>query len=171
MATDVAARGLDVKDVKFVINFDLPKSIEDYVHRIGRTARGASMEGTAYTFVTEQDSGLVRGLIQILRDSNQPIPEELQGMVRGGGRSYGNGPRKFGGGGNNGRFGKPRVTLLIDRHPTQMVHQSVLILEIQTNHLITTDSLPIVLNIILILNRIPSPIMMAGIKIKKVFKS
>lgn len=116
IATDVAARGLDVKDVKFVINFDLPNTIEDYVHRIGRTARGNSVDGTAYTFFTHQNSGLARDLIQMLQDANQPVSEELQGMVRGG-RSYGGGGRggrsrggRFGGGGggNSGRFGKPR---------------------------------------------------------------
>ncbi|KAE8700688.1 hypothetical protein F3Y22_tig00110556pilonHSYRG00578 [Hibiscus syriacus] len=50
-ATDVAARGLDVKDVRYVINYDFPGSLEDYVHCIGRTGR-AGAKGTAYTFFT-----------------------------------------------------------------------------------------------------------------------
>ena len=105
VATDVAARGLDVKDVKVVINFDLPRSIEDYVHRIGRTARGDSKEGAAYSFVTSEDSGQVRGLIQILRDANQPIPRELQEMSRyGGGGSGGKSRGRY----NNNRFGNSR---------------------------------------------------------------
>jgi superfamily II DNA/RNA helicase len=50
VATDVAARGLDIPDVSHVINYDEPATREDYVHRIGRTAR-AGKQGTAYTFV------------------------------------------------------------------------------------------------------------------------
>jgi len=49
IATDVASRGLDVKNIKAVINFDMPKSIEDYVHRIGRTAR-AGTAGKSISF-------------------------------------------------------------------------------------------------------------------------
>ena len=51
VATDVAARGIDVSDIQYVINFEFPKNIEDYVHRIGRTAR-AGLTGTAYSFYT-----------------------------------------------------------------------------------------------------------------------
>ena len=51
MATDVAARGLDVDDVKFVVNYDYPNNSEDYIHRIGRTGR-RNNTGTAYTFFT-----------------------------------------------------------------------------------------------------------------------
>merc|ERR1719161_827719 len=49
VATDVAQRGLDIKDVAFVANYDVPKTLEDYIHRIGRTAR-AGANGTAVTF-------------------------------------------------------------------------------------------------------------------------
>ena len=49
IATDVAARGLDIKDVRAVINYDFPGNVEDYVHRIGRTGR-AGAKGNAYTF-------------------------------------------------------------------------------------------------------------------------
>merc|ERR1711964_907278 len=52
IATDVAARGLDVKNIKYVINYDLPGGIEDYIHRIGRTAR-AGTTGSAYSFFTK----------------------------------------------------------------------------------------------------------------------
>eukprot|EP00257_Ricinus_communis_P018451 XP_015577172.1 DEAD-box ATP-dependent RNA helicase 14 [Ricinus communis] len=54
VATDVAARGLDIKDIRVVINYDFPTGIEDYVHRIGRTGR-AGATGVAYTFFSEQD--------------------------------------------------------------------------------------------------------------------
>jgi len=54
VATDVASRGLDIKDIKYVINYDFPQVIEDYVHRIGRTGR-AGAKGTAYTFINDND--------------------------------------------------------------------------------------------------------------------
>ncbi|MCK6470518.1 MAG: DEAD/DEAH box helicase [Planctomycetes bacterium] len=61
VATDVAARGIDVQDLSHVINFDLPGSSEDYVHRIGRTAR-ADASGEAFTFVTPEDEGDLRAI-------------------------------------------------------------------------------------------------------------
>ncbi|VAH73296.1 unnamed protein product [Triticum turgidum subsp. durum] len=64
-ATDVAARGLDVKDVKYVINYDFPGSLEDYVHRIGRTGR-AGATGTAYSFFTAANARFAKDLISIL---------------------------------------------------------------------------------------------------------
>jgi ATP-dependent RNA helicase DeaD len=54
VATDVAARGIHVDDVTHVINYDLPNTFDDYVHRIGRTGRG-SKRGKALTFVPESD--------------------------------------------------------------------------------------------------------------------
>ena len=54
VATDILSRGIDIEDIDVVINYDVPRDPEDYVHRIGRTAR-ASNEGTAYTFITEQE--------------------------------------------------------------------------------------------------------------------
>jgi ATP-dependent RNA helicase DDX5/DBP2 len=82
VATDVAARGLDVKDVMAVINFDLPDDIENYVHRIGRTARGTSTEGTSYAFVTREDSKQVNDLVKILTGAGQEVPAELAQMGR-----------------------------------------------------------------------------------------
>ena len=70
IATDVASRGLDVEDVKFVINYDYPNSSEDYIHRIGRTAR-STKTGTAYTFFTPNNIKQVNDLISLLRESNQ----------------------------------------------------------------------------------------------------
>jgi ATP-dependent RNA helicase RhlE len=66
VATDIASRGLDVEDVGHVINFDLPHAPEDYVHRIGRTAR-AGASGRASTFVTERDEEAVRAIERIIR--------------------------------------------------------------------------------------------------------
>merc|ERR1719240_1212989 len=67
IATDVAARGIDVKDVKAVINYDFPGNIEDYVHRIGRTGR-AGAKGIAHTFMDTmgKDGKYARSLVEIM---------------------------------------------------------------------------------------------------------
>lgn len=65
VATDVAARGLDIPHVTHVINFDLPTDIDDYVHRIGRTGR-AGKKGLATAFFSDKDSSLARGLSELL---------------------------------------------------------------------------------------------------------
>lgn len=115
VATDVAARGLDVDDVKYVINFDYPSSSEDYVHRIGRTAR-ANKEGTAYTFFTTDNMKNAKDLLNVLEEANQevnPALMQLAGMASQfskGRRSRGGGFRDRGGkpdfrGGRGGRSG------------------------------------------------------------------
>ncbi|KAK1265290.1 DEAD-box ATP-dependent RNA helicase 20 [Acorus gramineus] len=81
-ATDVAARGLDVKDVKYVINYDFPGSLEDYVHRIGRTGR-AGAKGTAYTYFTAANARFAKELINILEEAGQKVSPELAEMGRG----------------------------------------------------------------------------------------
>ncbi|CAN1286658.1 DEAD-box ATP-dependent RNA helicase 20 [Linum perenne] len=81
-ATDVAARGLDVKDVKYVVNYDFPGSLEDYVHRIGRTGR-AGAKGTAYTFFTAANARFAKELISILEEAGQKVSPELAAMGRG----------------------------------------------------------------------------------------
>ncbi|OTF69821.1 ATP-dependent RNA helicase-like protein, partial [Euroglyphus maynei] len=74
-ATNVAARGLDIDDVNIVINYDFPGDIETYVHRIGRTGRKDN-KGIAYSFFTDRfNSLLAKKLIEILRESNNKIPE------------------------------------------------------------------------------------------------
>uniref|UniRef100_A0A0D9Y4J9 RNA helicase n=1 Tax=Oryza glumipatula TaxID=40148 RepID=A0A0D9Y4J9_9ORYZ len=79
-ATDVAARGLDVKDVKYVINYDFPGSLEDYVHRIGRTGR-AGAKGTAYTFFTAANARFAKDLINILEEAGQKVTViDIEGM-------------------------------------------------------------------------------------------
>uniref|UniRef100_A0A804QPZ5 RNA helicase n=1 Tax=Zea mays TaxID=4577 RepID=A0A804QPZ5_MAIZE len=86
VATDVAARGLDIKDIRVVINYDFPTGVEDYVHRIGRTGR-AGATGVAYTFFCDQDSKYAADLIKILEGANQQVPRDLEDMAsRGGGR-------------------------------------------------------------------------------------
>ncbi|KAK5135703.1 RNA-dependent ATPase [Meristemomyces frigidus] len=76
VATDVAARGLDIPAVKVVINVTFPLTVEDYVHRIGRTGR-AGQDGRAITFFTDAEKGLAGGLMNVLKAANQPVPEEL----------------------------------------------------------------------------------------------
>ncbi|KAG6501607.1 hypothetical protein ZIOFF_041490 [Zingiber officinale] len=73
-ATDVAARSLDVKDVKYVINYDFPGSLEDYVHRIGRMGR-AGAKGTAYSFFTAANARFANDLIKILEAGQKVSPE------------------------------------------------------------------------------------------------
>ncbi|XP_047534449.1 ATP-dependent RNA helicase dbp2-like isoform X1 [Vanessa atalanta] len=81
IATDVAARGLDVEDVKFVVNFDYPNSSEDYIHRIGRTGR-CQQSGTAYTYFTSGDARQARALVAVLRETGQNPPAKLSDMAR-----------------------------------------------------------------------------------------
>ena len=102
-ATDVASRGLDVKEVKFVINFDFPKEIEDYVHRIGRTGRKTNEgynEGTAISFFTPSNSRLAGRLMTVMAEAHQAVPPELQELARGNGGGGGSGA--YGGGGYRG---------------------------------------------------------------------
>ncbi len=63
VATNVAARGLDVDDIKYVINFDYPNCSEDYIHRIGRTGR-RDRTGTAYTLFTHEDASSAKDLVR-----------------------------------------------------------------------------------------------------------
>lgn len=72
----------DVKDVKCVINYDFPGSLEDYVHRIGRTGR-AGAKGTAYTFFTAANARFAKELISILEEAAQKVSPELAAMGRG----------------------------------------------------------------------------------------
>lgn len=80
IATDVASRGLDIRGVTCVLNFDFPRGIEDYVHRIGRTGR-AGKKGTSLTFVTRDDWRQAQKLIKIMVEANQEVPDELAEMA------------------------------------------------------------------------------------------
>ncbi|EFN54008.1 hypothetical protein CHLNCDRAFT_31911 [Chlorella variabilis] len=100
VATDVAARGLDIPHVTHVINFDLPSDIDDYVHRIGRTGR-AGKKGLATAFFSEKDTGISSKLVEILSETNQEVPAWLQNMAQ---RSAPYGSKSRGGRGGN-RFG------------------------------------------------------------------
>ncbi|XP_027601292.1 probable ATP-dependent RNA helicase DDX43 isoform X1 [Pipra filicauda] len=80
VATDLASRGLDVHDITHVFNFDFPRNIEEYVHRVGRTGR-AGRTGEAVTLVTKNDWKFASELIEILERTNQVVPDELIAMA------------------------------------------------------------------------------------------
>lgn len=82
IATSVAARGLDVKELNLVINYDCPNHMEDYVHRVGRTGR-AGRKGTAITFITPDQGKYAIDLIKAMKSSgdDNTIPTELQIMA------------------------------------------------------------------------------------------
>jgi len=75
VATAVAARGLDIKGVTHVVNFEMPKEVEEYVHRIGRTGRVGNTGRATSFFDFKDDSGIVNPLVNILTDAKQPIPD------------------------------------------------------------------------------------------------
>ena len=77
VATDVASRGLDFPNVSYVFNFDMPKNIEDYIHRIGRTGRVGN-KGKAISFYNENNKQIGESLVKELRKANQIIPDFLE---------------------------------------------------------------------------------------------
>jgi len=81
VATDLAARGLDVADIRFVINYDFPTNIEDYIHRVGRTGR-AGRDGISYTFFSRDDYRHSYKFIDILEETNQYVPDDLYRIAR-----------------------------------------------------------------------------------------
>jgi len=123
VATDVAARGLDIPNVLWVIQYDLPSTIDDYVHRIGRTGRCGNT-GTAISFVNHNNNNVIRQLHDLLDESKQEIPSWFAQMVqqayrgkkgkrngRYGGRDFRKGQtyyKKGGRRGNNNGFGGRR---------------------------------------------------------------
>ena len=77
VATDVASRGLDFPNVSYVFNFDMPKNIEDYIHRIGRTGRVGN-KGKAISFYNTKNKQIGFDLVKELKKANQKIPDFLQ---------------------------------------------------------------------------------------------
>ncbi|PFH63268.1 hypothetical protein XA68_14920 [Ophiocordyceps unilateralis] len=105
VATDVASRGIDVRNITHVLNYDYPNNSEDYIHRIGRTGR-AGAKGTAITFFTTDNQKQARDLVNVLQEAKQQIDPRLAEMARfgggGGGRGWGYGRGRGGGGGGGG---------------------------------------------------------------------
>ncbi|MDX9880719.1 MAG: DEAD/DEAH box helicase [Prolixibacteraceae bacterium] len=100
VATDVLSRGIDIKDINLIINYDVPSSAEDYVHRVGRTAR-ADKTGVAISLVNEKDMGKFHRIEQLIEKEiiKLPLPEALgagpEWRVRSGGGKKRNGKRPF----------------------------------------------------------------------------
>ncbi|GJN12562.1 hypothetical protein PR202_ga30848 [Eleusine coracana subsp. coracana] len=80
IATSVAARGLDVKELELVVNYDVPNHYEDYVHRVGRTGR-AGRKGSAVTFISEEEERYAPDLVKALELSEQAAPEDLKALA------------------------------------------------------------------------------------------
>lgn len=113
IATDVASRGIDVKDITCVLNYDFPRNIEEYVHRVGRTGR-AGRTGVSITFMAREDWKHAKELIEILKQGEQLVPQSLVDMAErfeaaqrkraeeGGGSRGAGGFRRGSGGGRGG---------------------------------------------------------------------
>ncbi len=109
VATDVAARGIDVKNIDAVINYDVPLDDESYVHRIGRTGR-AEQEGNAYTLVLEDEADRLRKMIQHLKldmtpaEGSLPLPEPIAPQGKVSGQSFHSITQRRGGRSRRGRI-------------------------------------------------------------------
>lgn len=111
IATDVAARGLDIKSIKSVVNFDVARDMDMHVHRIGRTGRAGDKDGTAYTLITQKEARFAGELVNSLVAAGQNVSAELMDLAMKDGRfrskrdaRKGGGKRAKGrgGGGNRG---------------------------------------------------------------------
>ena len=80
VATDVAARGLDIPHIRTVVNYDIARDIDTHTHRIGRTGR-AGEKGTAYTLVTPADKEFAGHLVRNLEGANQQVSEPLMDLA------------------------------------------------------------------------------------------
>lgn len=116
VSTDIAARGLDIKSVKTVINYDTAKDIDSHTHRVGRTGR-AGEKGTAFTLISKREDRFAGELVRHLETSGQIVPPELLNLAmsnprfrdsrnrRGRGRGRGRGGRGRGGHADRGGRG------------------------------------------------------------------
>ena len=110
VATDIAARGIDVTQVSHVINYDIPNTPEAYIHRIGRTGR-ATREGDAFTMVTRDDAGMVRAIDRILGEKTErrTLPGfDYNAPDRGNGGGPKPNARRSAGGNGGGKPGRSR---------------------------------------------------------------
>jgi superfamily II DNA/RNA helicase len=107
VATDILSRGIDIEDIDLVINYDVPHDGEDYIHRIGRTARAAT-KGTAYTFVSPKEYHKFERIEQLLGHpvTRQAVPEQFGATPGEGDFVKKPGKKKFKGGKRNKPSGK-----------------------------------------------------------------
>lgn len=115
VATDVAARGLDIKELETVVNYDFPMQIDDYVHRIGRTGR-AGAKGASFTMITKREDQLnppaLRQLIELIERSGQAVPDWLREWSdMGAGVNVMKRNRNMMGGSFGGRRGAPQMRM------------------------------------------------------------
>lgn len=104
IATDVAARGLDIKSIKTVVNFDIAKDMDMHVHRIGRTGRAGDKDGIAYTLITQKEARFAGELVNSLVAAGQNVSTELMDLAMKDGRFRSKRDARKGG----GRKGKGR---------------------------------------------------------------
>ncbi|KAI7898295.1 P-loop containing nucleoside triphosphate hydrolase protein [Cokeromyces recurvatus] len=102
VATDVAARGLDIKAVKNVVNYDIARDIDSHIHRVGRTGR-AGEKGTATTLITQKEDRFAGELVKHLEASGQPVSPELMSLAMKNPRFRDSRNRRGGRGGFRGR--------------------------------------------------------------------
>jgi ATP-dependent RNA helicase DDX42 len=116
VSTDVAARGLDIKTVKNVINYDIARDIDSHTHRVGRTGR-AGEKGTAYTLITQKEDRFAGELVRHLETSGQIVPPELLNLAMKNSRfrdARSNNRRGGRGRGRGGHGGKDRKSFSSD---------------------------------------------------------
>jgi ATP-dependent RNA helicase DDX42 len=75
VATDVAARGLDIRTIRTVVNYDVAKSIDAHVHRIGRTGRAGDKDGAAFTLLLPNETRMAAALVQNIKATGQTVPQ------------------------------------------------------------------------------------------------
>ncbi|CAL0302380.1 unnamed protein product [Lupinus luteus] len=119
IATDVAARGLDIKSIKSVVNFDIAKDMDMHVHRIGRTGRAGDKDGVAYTLITQKEARFAGELVNSLIAAGQNVSVELMDLAMKDGRfrskrDAGKGGGKKGRGRGGGRGGGGRGVRGVD---------------------------------------------------------
>lgn len=103
IATDVAARGLDIKSIKSVVNYDIAKDVDMHVHRIGRTGRAGDKDGTAYTLITQKEARFAGDLVNILIAAGQNVPTELMDLAMKDGKFRSRRDARKGGGGKKAK--------------------------------------------------------------------
>ncbi|XP_020588232.1 DEAD-box ATP-dependent RNA helicase 24 [Phalaenopsis equestris] len=115
VATDVAARGLDIKSIKSVVNFDIAKDMDMHVHRIGRTGRAGDKDGTAYSLITQKEARFAGELVNCLIAAGQNVTNELMDLAMKDGRFRGRrDARKGGKKGGKGKGGGGRGVRGVD---------------------------------------------------------